>query len=493
VRRSLVVLAALGLLLAAHTPSARAAEPLQLTVGTVGTIGALDPRTGTSDVAQEVWNLQYPTLTTLDVKTLDPAPGLAGAWNPAPDGTGWVYTLRPGAKWSDGTPVTAADVVASVERAGGSARALRDGEIEIAASSPAADVNIAPQHILESVSDLDQDLDALGVGAGQWHVTTRTENSVQLDARGDAPTVRRIVFRTYPSTDALLSALDRGEVDVVSGLPTGDAERVRALSGVTVNHAPDGTQYVLENSLPDARARQAISLAIDRTDLVAKAVNGIGTPGVVPVHAPGAAYALDDETQQELTAALDAQPDRARALLARANLPNRPLRFAAPDDAASRRVADYVVDALDAVGVRTDIVDDAPYDIRLARVSTAGPSAGIAAAASAPGVGYAEQVARVRAATERAARRGEEVGLFQPDTLQAFRSDNVIGWLRTPQVRSLVVFAPNISQYSQLIAASPPPGEEASTSTYVVGAIGVLAVCAVAFGVAAWIRRRSIT
>ena len=84
------------------------------------------------------------------------------------------------------------------------------------------------------------------------------------------------------------------------------------------------------------------------------------------------------------------------------------------------------------------------------------------------------------------------VGLFQPDTLQAFRSDNVTGWLRTPQVRSLVVFAPTTTQYSQLVAAPPPPGEEASTSTYVVGAIGVVALCGIAFAAAAWIRRRSI-
>src|SRR5262245_17353304 len=62
VRRSLAALAGLVVVFASHAPVA-AAEPLRLTVGTVGSIGALDPRTGTSDVAQEVWNLQYPTLT----------------------------------------------------------------------------------------------------------------------------------------------------------------------------------------------------------------------------------------------------------------------------------------------------------------------------------------------------------------------------------------------------------------------------------------------
>jgi peptide/nickel transport system substrate-binding protein len=493
VRRSLAALAGLVVVFASHAPVA-AAEPLRLTVGTVGSIGALDPRAGTSDVAQEVWNLQYPTLTALDPKTLDPAPGLAIAWSPAPNGRGWVYTLRPRAAWSDGKPVTAADVVASVERAGGSARALGDREIEIADAVPGELVNVAPQHVLERVPDLDKNLQALGVGAGPWHVTARTDDSVQLDARTAAPALRQIVFRTYPSADSLLSALHRGEVDVVSGLPYADAERLGALPGVTVDHAPDGTQFVLENSLSDARARRAISLAIDRTDLVAKTVDGIGTPGVVPIRAQGSVYAPDDGAQQRLEASLDAQPERARRLLTDAVLPDRPLRFAVARDTASRRVAEYIVGALDAVGVHTEIVDDGdePYDLRLVRSSTTGDSRDVGPTRPEPPVNYPDRVAQARATTERVTESGRLVGLFQPDTLQAFRSDNVTGWLRTPQIRSLVVFAPTTMQYSQLLAAPPPPGEEASTSTYVVGAIGVLAVCAIAFAVAAWIRRRSI-
>jgi ABC-type transport system substrate-binding protein len=335
-------------------------------------------------------------------------------------------------------------------------------------------VNVAPEHVLARVPDLDENLPALGVAAGAWHVTARTEDSVTLDARSEAPAVRRIVFRTYPSTDSLLSALDRGEVDVVSGLPAADAERVRALPGVTVNHAPDGTQYVLRNDIADARLRRAVSLAIDRTDLVAKTVDGVGTPGVVPIPARGSAWTLDDTTVRELTASLDAQPARARQLVEAAR-PGRPLRLLAAGDAAGRRVAEYLTGALERVGLQTEIVDGPPYDLLLVRRPTTRDTALVD-----------------RAEVEQLTRDARLVGLFEPDTLQAFRSDNVAGWLRTPQVRSLAVFAPTTTQYSQLVAAPPPPGEEASTSTYVIGAIGVLAVCGVAFAVAAWIRRRSI-
>jgi len=332
VRKAIGVLAALGLGFGAFASTpAHADAPLRLTVGTLGPIGSLDPRTGTSQVAHEVWNLQYPTVTALDPKTLDPAPGLAQAWAPAPNGLGWIYTLGPGVQWSDGRPVTADDVVASVGRAGaGRARALSPRKVEVdGRSTPDLPVNVTPQHVLGSVPDLDQNLRALGVADGMWHVTARTNESVELDAtRPGGPALQQIVFRTYPDADALIHALDRGDVDVVSGLPAADAARLESMSNVTVDPAPDGTQYQLQANLPDDNVRKAVSLAIDRTDLVAQTVDGIGTPGAVPIFGRGTALSLDPATTDQLDAALDAQPDEARRLLAGRPHPDR-LRLAA--------------------------------------------------------------------------------------------------------------------------------------------------------------------
>ena len=496
-RRAIAVLGALlvGLGSLALAPAA-AGQPLRLTVGTLGPIGSLDPRTGTSQIAHEVWNLQYPALTTFQPKTLDPAPGLAQAWTPAPKGRGWVYTLRPGLQWSDGRPVTADDVANSVERARfGTAQVVGPRAVEITGpTAPGAPVNVTPAHVLSRVPDLNQDLHALGVADGPWHVTARTNDSVQLDAtRPGGPALQRIVFRTYSDPDTLIRALDQGDVDVVSGLPTTDATRLESMSNVTVDHAPDGTQYVLNDTLPDLRVRQAISLAIDRTDLVAKVVDGIGTPGVVPVLARGKAWGLDDATTERLTASLDAQPGRARALLAAAGAPTRTLRLAAPADATSQRVAKYVEQALERVGLHVQIVKGETSDLGIVHETTSDeppqPRPGRVGSAT---ESYPARQARTRALTQQDAEQARLVGLFQPDTLQAFRSDNVAGFLRTPQIPSLVVFAPTTTQYLQLSKAPPPPGEQASTTTYVVGAIGVIVLCGAALAVAAWIRRRLV-
>ncbi len=55
-------------------------------------------------------------LCTLNSAGNDIAPGLALTWTPNADGTVWTFDLRQGVKWHDGTPFTADDVVATMER-----------------------------------------------------------------------------------------------------------------------------------------------------------------------------------------------------------------------------------------------------------------------------------------------------------------------------------------------------------------------------------------
>jgi len=88
---------------------------------------------------------------------------------------------------------------------------------------------------------------------------------------------------------------------------------------------------------------------------------------------------------------------------------------------------------------------------------------------------------------------GEQVDLFEPDTLQAFRSDNVTGWLPDPELRRLVVFGTTVAQYGQLTAAGSPQGEAASNSVYALGAVIVLALCAALYWIASRFRRRYVS
>lgn len=251
-----------GITASAGMAGTGAPKPLRLTVGTVGKIGSLDTRTGNSVVAREVWNIQYPTLTALDPVTNDPTAGVAIAWIPLAKAHGWRYTLRPGLTWSDGKPVTAADVVFSLEHArddhwpyvgttlaGLTARALDARTVAISSRAstsalPGLRLNVVPAHVYTKVSDVNNDTTALGVADGAWHVVTTTGDSVELGVLGrpGGPPLDQIVFRSYPNTAALIDALARGDVDVISGATRRDVARLHALNGVTVNPVGDLVQ-----------------------------------------------------------------------------------------------------------------------------------------------------------------------------------------------------------------------------------------------------------
>ncbi len=259
--------------------AATAAEPLRMTIGVVQRIGPLDPRRGTSAVAREVWNLQYPTLTALTVDDLEPQPGVASAWRPAPDGAGWIYELRDGLTWTDGQPVTADDVVYSIEHARDErwpyARGIVDGltaeavdphtvlvrgTSRFANGLPSLLVHVVPAHVFASIDDLDRDVKQLGIGAGDWHVVGAGTNDVRMAVveRPGRPPLDEIVYRHYARGAALVDALGRGDVDVAGDLPADQFEAVQKLSHVGVIHANDGDQYVLRvqvtgNGNPAAR------------------------------------------------------------------------------------------------------------------------------------------------------------------------------------------------------------------------------------------------
>ena len=76
---------------------------------------SLDPATTTSSMADYV-GLLYSSLVRL---TPDGqiVPDLAESWQLSPDGLVYTFTLRPGIKFYSGTPITAADVAASWDRA----------------------------------------------------------------------------------------------------------------------------------------------------------------------------------------------------------------------------------------------------------------------------------------------------------------------------------------------------------------------------------------
>ena len=114
-----------------------------------GSPPTLDFVTSFAAQARDMGVYIYEGLVTVD-NNYDVAPQLAEKWTASPDGKTYTFNLRKGVKFHDGSAVTAADVVASVERFRAvsprktdlsmvtGARAVDEGTVEITLSQPSA-------------------------------------------------------------------------------------------------------------------------------------------------------------------------------------------------------------------------------------------------------------------------------------------------------------------------------------------------------------------
>lgn len=109
--RSIAVLAGVVLATSLAGSSALAQDPVTFRIGITQAPSetGLNPYLATESADYYLISDMYDQLIALS-PTLDPAPGLAEAWDVSADGLTWTYHLREGVTWQDGAPFTAEDV-----------------------------------------------------------------------------------------------------------------------------------------------------------------------------------------------------------------------------------------------------------------------------------------------------------------------------------------------------------------------------------------------
>ena len=80
-------------------------------------IVTLDPHFTPAYISRTFGYMVFDTLFAMDAEGRV-RPQMVQSWTASPDGLTWSFTLREGLAWHDGTPVTAADCVASIRRWG---------------------------------------------------------------------------------------------------------------------------------------------------------------------------------------------------------------------------------------------------------------------------------------------------------------------------------------------------------------------------------------
>ncbi|MFZ4478705.1 MAG: ABC transporter substrate-binding protein [Rhodoferax sp.] len=113
--RTLATLTCLGALLIGMTGAPALAQTKTLRVVAHADVKILDPTFTTAYITRNFGYMVYDMLFGRDDKDV-PRPQMVEKYTTSKDGKQWTFTLRPGLKFSDGSPVTAADAVASIQR-----------------------------------------------------------------------------------------------------------------------------------------------------------------------------------------------------------------------------------------------------------------------------------------------------------------------------------------------------------------------------------------
>jgi peptide/nickel transport system substrate-binding protein len=116
-RRRAVVGAALGLLAVLVLPASQGRAETVLRIAAEADLKSLDPIWTTAAITAGHGFMVYDQLFAEDSK-LNVKPQMVESWKSSADAMVWSFTLRPGLKWHDGSPVTAKDAVASIKRWG---------------------------------------------------------------------------------------------------------------------------------------------------------------------------------------------------------------------------------------------------------------------------------------------------------------------------------------------------------------------------------------
>ncbi len=349
-------------------PAAQPAQPAAERVFTMpmlaylGDPGAgVDPGTSGSTASVMINQLTFSPLVYFD-ENLKAQPLAAESWE-TKDGQVWTFKLRKDIKWSDGTPVTAADYEASIKRnlapdlAGVlytlefiknatqyyskeidnpdeiGVKALDDYTLEFTLEkvTPYFDIVVTypnyaavPLKVIERYGNADWTKPENIVTCGpfklvEWIPDQQMTFAPDPNYFGQKPGVDKFVIKMIKQEAAAMAAYETGELDFAE-VAVGDIARVKAdpTLGAEYSSKPNQlTQYLIIRSqtlepLNDPRVRQAFAMAIDRDIVCNVALQGAYIPAyqfIVP-GLPG----YDENLGQELAF----NPGKAKELLAEA-------------------------------------------------------------------------------------------------------------------------------------------------------------------------------
>ena len=259
------------------------------------------PLTGTNQANLNLAPLVYEGLFELD-EHFAPHGVLCSGQSVSEDGLTWTFTLRPGAVFSDGTPLTGWEVVSSLQTAMGAnspysarlgnVRGVREGDGGVVISL------LEPNGNLPALLDIPVVKEGGGDPLGTGPYTLDREGGLLRKNtdwwKGAALPAEEITLYDVRATDALVQAFDTREISLAATDLTG-ANALGFSGNYEVWDYPTRTMlYVGYNAAngpcTDPALRRSLSAGFDRTTVARSLLSGHAQATALPFHPASASY-----------------------------------------------------------------------------------------------------------------------------------------------------------------------------------------------------------
>ncbi len=357
-----------------------------LPVGLDADVQTLDPAMHRSRTVEAVVRNICDGLVARDAE-MRYVPQLAESWEVEED-TRWVFTLREGVTFHDGSPFTADDVKFTIDRITGAIPGLQPSPrkdllgpvsgVEVIDEHTVAIITegpypilhkklvfqeICPKRYFEEVGPDEFAKRPIGTGPFrlvEWVPGERIVMERYEDYYGGAPDIPPVglapldgvIFRPLEETATRLVSLEAQEIDIMVSVPPDQAERVDGLPSASLSVAQGTRTHFLglncgRKPFSDPRLREALRCAIDPTPIIEQFLLGRAQalPGIlVPM-----AFGYDDSLPQPKQ-----DIRKARALLREAGYADG-LDVTLDCEATDKRIAEAIAGVMAQAGVRAEV------------------------------------------------------------------------------------------------------------------------------------------
>jgi len=284
-------------------------------------IVSLDPAEVFEFTGAEVTVNLYDRLIGYDVDDVTKISGMAAeSWNVSEDGRTFDFTIRKNIRFASGNPLTASDVVFSLQRvirlnkspaflltqfgftlANMNERIVRTGDYSVKivldkpysptfflyclTSTPASIVDKQEVMKHETNGDLGYDwLKTHSAGSGPFALTTWKPSEIVIltrndHASGNKPAMKRVIIRHIPQSPTQRLLLEKGDVDIARNIQPDDLMGLAGRTDIRIRKRTKSAIYYLglnqkNRYLKIPQVRQALKYLVDYTGMESTILNG---------------------------------------------------------------------------------------------------------------------------------------------------------------------------------------------------------------------------